>query len=146
MRKKQFCAMTAMTGAITLCLLLAAGAVLSCSGHEQPKTIPPELTGVWESSEKKYEGCQLEIRSVSLRFHGIDGAENDYYLLGAEAAGPESSGGFESAVGVRRPKGNLYILHCRDTHDETWDFHLIHTSGTRESLTFKNRAGKWYRG
>lgn len=131
---------------LAICLLPAAGALISCGGKEQLKTIPAELTGTWETSAKKYAGCRLEIGSASLRFHGLGGAENDYYLLGAEAAGPERSGGFESAVGVRRPRGNLYILHCRDTHDETWDFQLVHTPGARESLRFANRSETWQRG
>lgn len=131
---------------VALCLLLAAALLYSCGGGaEKLSAIPEDLTGIWETSEKKYAGCQLEIKAGSMRFHGVGGVANDYYVLEVEAAGPERDGGFESAVGVQRRKGNLYIVHCRDTLDEEWDFHLVHTPGKRESLKFKNRTGSWHR-
>lgn len=140
------CVLRMKGGMLTLCLLLVAGGLLSCGGNEQLKTIPSELTGTWITSESKYAGCHLEISPGSLRFHGVDGAENDFYLLGAELVESERTGGFDLEVGVKQPAGTHYIFHCRDTRNEKWDFHLIHTPGSRESLKFKNRSETWHRG
>jgi hypothetical protein len=112
---------------------LATCAVLLACESKGPKSIPPEMLGVWGTSEPKYEGCFFELTKDKVSF------ANEAYL--------ESFVIHKiSKIEITTPKVEklLCTVYYKGSEGQEYEFSFYYDPSDGGSIRFKNQITiKW---
>jgi len=113
--------------AVAICAVL-----LGCDS-KVPESILPEMTGVWKTSEPKYEGCFFEIRKDEISF--ANAADVDSFLIYRV-----------SKIQITTPIGEKYLctVYYQGYEGERYEFTFYYDPSDGGSIRFKNQVTiKW---
>jgi hypothetical protein len=112
---------------------MAVCAVVLACGSRGPKSIPPEMLGVWETSAPKYEGCFFELTKDKVSF--------------ANRAHLESFVIHEiSKIKITTPKVEklLCTVYYQGSEGQKYEFAFYYDPSDGGSIRFKNQITiKW---
>jgi hypothetical protein len=111
---------------------LATCAVLLACESKGPKSLPPEMLGVWETSAPKYEGCFFVITKEKITF------ANEAHL------GDVNINTISKIKITHEEKQPLYTVYYRDRKGQEYEFSFYYDPSDGGSIRFKNQITiKW---
>ena len=112
---------------------LAISAVLLACESKGPESLPPEMLGVWETSEPKYEGCFFELTKDKLSFANKSHLES--FAIHKI-----------SKIEITTPKTEklLCTLYYKGSEGQKYEFSFYYDPSDGGSIRFKNQTTiKW---
>jgi len=112
---------------------LAICAVLLACESKGPTSIPPEMLGVWKTSEPKYEGCFFELAKDEISF------SNKAYLASFVIHKI-------SKIEITTPRAEklLCTVYYKGSEGQEYEFSFYYDPSDGGSIRFKNQTTiKW---
>ena len=113
--------------ALTICAVL-----LACES-KGPKSIPPEMLGVWKTSAPKYEGCFFELTKDKLSF--ANKAHLDTFVVHKVS---------KIEITTPRVEKLLCTVYYKGSEGQDYEFSFYFDPSDGGSIRFKNQTTiKW---
>jgi hypothetical protein len=112
--------------------LAICAALVGCESKLQ-ESILPEMTGVWKTSEPKYEGCFFELKKDEISF--ANAADVDSFLIYRV-----------SKIDISTPREEQFFctVYYQGYKGERYEFSFYYNPSGGGSIRFKNQIGiKW---
>ncbi len=116
-------------------MVLVICAVLLACESKGPKSLPPEMLGVWETSEPKYEGCFFELRKDKISF--ANKAHLESFVIHKV-----------SKIKITTPRAEklLCTVYYKGSEGQEYNFSFYYDPSDGGSIRFKNQTTiKWVR-
>jgi len=112
---------------------LAIFAVLLGCESKGPQSIPPEMLGVWKTSEPKYEGCFFELRKDTILF--ANKADLESFVIHRIS---------KIEITTPRAEKHLYTVYYEGSEGQKYEFSFYYDPSDGGSIRFKNQITiKW---